>query len=46
MEGTIASFRRGRSTQKDNQMIIVVKGVETKEKAESLVGKKVILIKA
>ncbi|MBW3015265.1 50S ribosomal protein L35ae [Candidatus Woesearchaeota archaeon] len=42
MEGVIASFRRGRRTQNDRQMIIVVKGIDNKEKATSLVGKKVI----
>ena len=42
MKGTIASFRRGISTQTDNQMIIVVEGVDNKEKAAALVGKKVV----
>lgn len=41
MEGTITSFRRGRHTQTTNQMIILVKGVDSKEKAESLKGKAV-----
>ena len=41
MEGTISNFRSGRHHQNDRQMIIIVKGIETKEKAQSLVGKKV-----
>ncbi len=41
MNGTIANFRSARHHQKDNQMIIVVDGVDTKEKAEKLVGKTV-----
>ena len=41
MEGTIVNFRGGRHTQYDNQMIIAVEGVADKEKAASLVGKKV-----
>ena len=42
MDATIVSFRRGRHTQKDNHMIISVKGIENKEKAASLVGKPVV----
>lgn len=42
MEGTIVNFRRGRKTQKSNQMIIEVDGIDTKEKASSLLGKTVI----
>jgi len=42
MEGTIASFRMGRHTQYDNQMIMVVNGVDTKEKASKLMGKTVV----
>ena len=41
MEGVIKNFKRGRTTQTMNQMIIVVKGMETREKAAELVGKKV-----
>lgn len=40
MEAIIKNFRRGRTTQTNNQMIIIVDGVD-KEKAKSLVGKKV-----
>ncbi len=39
MEGTIVNFRRGRHRQTCNQMIIAVEGVDSKEKAEKLVGK-------
>lgn len=41
MEGVISSFRRGRKTQTTNQVIIVVGSVDSKEKAEKLVGKSV-----
>ena len=41
MEGVIVSFRRGRTTQNTRQMIILVDGVDSKEKAEKLVGKSV-----
>lgn len=41
MEGVISNFRRGRHLQTTNQMIILVKGVDKKEKAAELVGKKV-----
>jgi large subunit ribosomal protein L35Ae len=42
MEGTIAHFRRGRHTQNDKQMIVIVKSSTTKEKAKTFVGKEVI----
>lgn len=41
MEGTITSFRRGRKTIRGNQVIIKVGSVNSKEKAEKLVGKDV-----
>jgi large subunit ribosomal protein L35Ae len=41
MEGTIMSFRRGRKTQTTNQVIIYIDSVDSKAKAEKLVGKKV-----
>jgi len=34
------NFRGGRHTQSGNQMIILVKGIDSKEKANTLVGKK------
>jgi len=39
MEGMITSFRRGRRTISHNQMIVKISGVDSKEKAVSLVGK-------
>ena len=41
MEGIITSFRRGRKTQTMNQIVILVQGVDNKEKAGKLVGKEV-----
>jgi large subunit ribosomal protein L35Ae len=41
MEGIIVNYRRGRKTQKTNQMIILVPGYD-KEKAQKLVGKEVV----
>jgi len=42
MEGIIINYRRGRKTQTTNQMIVQVPEVDTKEKAEELVGKTVV----
>ena len=39
MEGSIASFRRGKHTVRTNQMIVKVKGIDKKDKAAELVGK-------
>ncbi len=41
MEATIVNFRQGRHHVTPNQMILAVPGVESKEDAEKLVGKKV-----
>lgn len=41
MKGNIINFKGGRHTQVNNQMIITVSGVDSKEKASKLVGKKV-----
>ena len=41
MEGTIMNFRQGRHTQTTNQMIVIVAGINNREKASKLVGKKV-----
>ena len=38
----IINYRRGRKTQKMNQMVIVIKGVESRDEAKKLVGKSVI----
>ena len=42
MEGVIANFRRNRHTQKTNHMIIVVEGIDRKDKAKEIVGKQVV----
>lgn len=42
MEGIIINYRRGRKTQTTNQMIVQVPEVDTKEKAEKLIGKSVV----
>lgn len=42
MKGTIAAFRGTRRRKSTNQMIILVEGVDSKEKAKGLVGKKVV----
>lgn len=42
MKGVIVSYRRGRHTQTTNQMIILADGIDSKEKAEALVGKTVV----
>ena len=41
MEGTIVNFRRSRHAQTTNQMVISIHGIDSKEKAEALVGKAV-----
>lgn len=42
MEGVIVNYKRGKRTQDDNQMIVTTEGVDSREKAEKLVGKKVV----
>ncbi|MBS3153456.1 50S ribosomal protein L35ae [Candidatus Woesearchaeota archaeon] len=42
MEGKIVSFRRGRRTVYNTQMIVEVKESNSSEKARSFIGKKVI----
>ncbi len=42
MQGTIANFRTGRHTKHNSQMIIVVEGVDSKEKTQALIGKEVV----
>jgi len=44
MEGTIVNFRRGRKTTYNRQMVVSVEGVDDKEKASSLVGKKAVWV--
>jgi len=42
MEAVILSFRRGRHTQKTNQFLLEVKGVDSRAKAAKLIGKRVV----
>lgn len=42
MEGTIVNYRSSVHCQVQNQMVVVVQGVDSRKKAEELVGKKVI----
>jgi large subunit ribosomal protein L35Ae len=42
MNAIIVNFRMGRHHQYGNQMIVKAETVETREKAEKLVGKKVV----
>lgn len=42
MDAVIVNFRRGKDTQKDSHMIVQVEGVDSKEKAEKLLGKKAV----
>ena len=41
MEAVISNFRLGRHTKSNNQMVLLVKGIENKEKAKALISKKV-----
>ena len=42
MKGIILSYRRGRCTQKVNQMLIELENVGSKEKAKEFLNKKII----
>ncbi|MFC1648833.1 50S ribosomal protein L35ae [Nanoarchaeota archaeon] len=42
MQGRISSFRRGVHHTYSNQMIVIAEGIDKKEAAEKLVGKKVV----
>ncbi|KYK26021.1 hypothetical protein AYK26_01075 [Euryarchaeota archaeon SM23-78] len=42
MQGTINNFRRSRKRTYKNHMVIIVEGVNKKEDAQKLVGKKVM----
>ena len=42
MEGTIVNFRGTRRVKSHNQMVLQVAGVDSKDKASKLVGKKVV----
>ena len=42
MQGTILSYRRGRHTQNVNQILVELDNVNSKEKAEEFLNKKII----
>ena len=42
MEGVIKNFRRGRTTQKTNHMIVYLNEVKKRDKASELIGKQVV----
>ncbi|MBS3119732.1 50S ribosomal protein L35ae [Candidatus Woesearchaeota archaeon] len=42
VDGKITSYRRGKHTQYTNQMVLQVRGIDSLEKAQGLVGKGVI----
>lgn len=41
MEGTIVHFRGSRRVKRSNQMVVLIKSIDDKEKASKLVGRKV-----
>jgi large subunit ribosomal protein L35Ae len=42
MKATILSFRRGRHTQRTNQFLLEVGGIDTRAKASQLIGRRVV----
>ena len=42
MEGTIVNFRGSRRVKRTNQMVVKVEGLDSKDKASKLVGKKAV----
>jgi len=42
MKGIVVNIRRGRHTVYENQAIVKVEGIDSREKAQELIGKKVI----
>jgi large subunit ribosomal protein L35Ae len=42
MEAVISNFRGGRHNQINNQMILIINGIDKKEKTKEFIGKKVI----
>ncbi len=42
MEAHVKSFRRGKNTSYDNQIIVEANGIESKEEAKEHVGKKAV----
>ncbi len=43
MDGVIVNYRKSRHNQKMDQAIVQIQGVKTREEAEKLLGKKVVL---
>ncbi|MFQ5621352.1 MAG: 50S ribosomal protein L35ae [Candidatus Nanoarchaeia archaeon] len=41
MKATVVNFRRSKHRTRPNQMILQVEGVDSKDKAEGMIGKKV-----
>ena len=39
MQGTIIQFRRGRHTYKPHQFLVIVDGIDSREKATKMIGK-------
>jgi len=42
MHATILSFRRGRHTQKTNQFLLEIEGVDSRAKASPFIGKRIV----
>ncbi|MCC7552717.1 50S ribosomal protein L35ae [Candidatus Micrarchaeota archaeon] len=42
MKGKIINYRRGRKTEYTDQFVIEIDGIESKEKASTLTGKRVV----
>lgn len=42
MKATILSYRKGRHTQNVNQMLVGIDTIDSREKAEKLLGKKLV----
>lgn len=42
MEGTIINYRKSRTAQTMNHLVVTIEGIDNKEKAAKFVGKKVI----
>jgi len=42
MEGVIVNFRGSRRVKSENQMIVIVNGIDNKEKASQFVGRKAV----
>lgn len=42
MQATIVSFRRGKHTQRTNQLLLEIEGMNNKAKASKFIGKRVV----